>query len=135
VRGGGRILIIEDEPLIRKLLGIALRRSGHTVHACPDGPTGLRRLRSGRYDLLLTDFRLPGMTGIEVVRAAREKGIEIPVVLMSTSSPEELGVPARERRGFRFLRKPFGLRVLASIIRRTLRGSRRSPSRPGGRRI
>ncbi len=125
MRGGvGRILVIEDEPLIRKLLGIALRRLGHTVHACPDGPSGLRRLRTGRYDLLLTDFRLPGMTGVEVVRAAREAGIGIPVLLVSSSSPEELGLPARERRGFRFLRKPFGLRVLASAVRRSLRASR-----------
>ncbi len=126
MRGGNRrILVIEDDPLIRKLLGIALRGLGYELHARSDGPSGFRRLRSGRYDLLLTDFRLPGMTGIEVIRAAREAGIGIPVILMSTSSPEELGVSARERRGFRFLRKPFGLRVLASTVRRALRSSRR----------
>lgn len=130
-----RILIVEDQPLLRRLLKTALLGQGFTVEDCGSGRAALRRLRRSRFDALLTDFQMPRMTGLELIEALRSTGSRMAILLMSTDSPGELGLESRTLRGVRFLRKPFGMKDLASALRRALRTSARSSRRRPPRRI
>lgn len=112
-----RILVVEDEELVRRLLLAALRPRGHRVEACADGEAAFRRLQEKRFDLLITDFRMPRMTGLELIRAL---SASLPTILMSSNTPEELELGARDLAGIEFLRKPFGLTDLHAAIERAM---------------
>jgi DNA-binding response OmpR family regulator len=123
--GHGRILIVEDHPPLRRLLKTALVARGFQVHACGTAVQALRRLHRASFRVLVTDFQMPGMTGVELIEVVRASGSGIAIILMSTDSPKESGIPAKTLRGVRFLRKPFGLKDLVTAIRRSLRASSR----------
>lgn len=69
--GAARILVVEDDEGIRRVLDVMLRQAGYEVIAAADGEEGLRALREGRFDLVLTDLALPKVSGLQVVRAAK----------------------------------------------------------------
>lgn len=113
-----RILVVEDEELVRRMLQAALQQRGHKVDVCPDGEAAFRRLQQAPYDVLITDFRMPKMTGLELIRAL---GFSMPTVLMSSNTPEELALTDKDMAGLEFLRKPFGLTDLHAAIARVSR--------------
>lgn len=116
----GRILVVEDEPLLRQLLTTALEGRGHTVETACDGEEGLRAVRDRRPDVLITDFHMPVMTGILLIRGLREEGLRIPSILMSSNTLRELALTAQDLEGIQFLRKPFGLTELHASVQRAL---------------
>lgn len=67
-----RILVIDDDPLVRRTLQVLLDRAGYTVDSAADGMQGLEKLPDGHFDLVMTDVRMPGMDGFSVLRAIRE---------------------------------------------------------------
>ena len=67
------ILIVEDEPKMRRLLEMSLGEDGHNVTAVPDAETGLKFLRRESADLVLTDLKLPGMSGLEFLHEGRRQ--------------------------------------------------------------
>lgn len=67
-----RILVIDDDPLVRRTLQVLLNQAGYTVDSAADGPQGLEKLPDGHFDLVMTDVRMPGMDGFAVLRAIRE---------------------------------------------------------------
>ena len=67
-----RILIIDDDPLVRRTLHALLNQAGYTVDSAAGGMEGLEKLPAGHFDLVITDVRMPGMDGFEVLRAIRE---------------------------------------------------------------
>src|SRR3954447_1392975 len=76
-----RILIADDQEMMRDSLATTLVREGHEVVAAGDGPAALQRLASpGRIDLLITDLRMPKMTGIELLQEARKIRPDLPVI-------------------------------------------------------
>ena len=87
--GGRKILLIEDDPLFRKSMTVFMRSMGYEVWPADSGESGLKILEHETFDLMVSDYQLPGITGIEVVRAMRERGIRIPVVLMSANLDPE----------------------------------------------
>ncbi len=80
-----RILVVDDEPGVRSVTAAALRDLGHTVHETPDAQTGLEFLRTRRseVDLVLVDFAMPGMNGVEFVQQARADHGPLPVILLT----------------------------------------------------
>jgi len=120
-----RILVVEDEPLIRQLLQTALSGRGHTVDVTADGEEGLRQARQGGHDVLITDYRMPKMTGLQLIAAVRSSKLKIATILMSSNTLEELALTARDLDGIQFLRKPFGISELYASVQRALK----SPSR------
>jgi CheY-like chemotaxis protein len=119
------VLVVDDEPLLRQLLTTALEGRGYRVVTAMDGQEGFEKLQRGSHDLLVTDFHMPRMTGIALVRALREKGLLIPIILMSSNTLEELALTAQDLGGIQFLRKPFGMSELHASVQRALK----SPSR------
>ena len=110
-----RILVVDDEPMVRFLLVRFLEEEGHTVDEAADGIEALEQLNRRAYDLLITDVHMPRMCGIDLVRALRRQGNRVPILVMD-SYPDlfmesEVGAEA-----FALLAKPFDL----SEVRRVL---------------
>ncbi|MEU6931359.1 response regulator [Streptomyces sp. NPDC046374] len=75
-----RVLLIEDDPAVRKGVTLALRRRGHEIETAASGETGLLALERAQPDLVLLDLMLPGMSGLEVCRRIRETR-QIPIIV------------------------------------------------------
>ena len=91
-----RILLIDDDPLVRLALAMLLREAGHTVEEAEGGAAGLAHLGERPVDLVLTDLRMPGLTGWDVARAVKAKNPHLPVVLV-TGSANFIAVDQPER--------------------------------------
>ena len=100
-----KVLVIEDEPLIRNIYSEFLELLGHEADATGDGREGLARFDPLVHKIVVTDFLMPGLTGLEIAEAIRTRSRTTPIVLISGSAE-----PPDERRaalaGLRFLRKP-----------------------------
>jgi CheY-like chemotaxis protein len=104
-----RILIIDDEPLIRYSLSAALSGKETEVIAVPDGAGGLKAIGDWRFDLCFLDLQLPDASGIELLRMIRELAPTTKVVMMTGSVVEGEAMETIRQRAFLFLPKPFDL--------------------------
>jgi len=102
-----RILVVEDEPDLRKVLVSLLKREGYRVDAAENGTRAVEMLGKEIYDLVITDVRLPGASGIDVLRAARENVPDIPVIVVTAFASDETAEQARKLGAFNFITKPF----------------------------
>jgi two-component system cell cycle sensor histidine kinase/response regulator CckA len=120
-RPGARILLVDDEDVVRRVTASALRRFGYSVVDAPHGEAGIRlaQEQSGTLDLLLTDMVMSGASGFEVASAFRAHNPGRPVIF--TSGYSDNATLARiEREGGLFLVKPYDLDSLASVVRTAL---------------
>ena len=122
-----RILIVDDEPAMVRGLEDNLRFEGYQTLAATDGQRGLDLALTEAPDLILLDIMMPGMSGWEVCRALREKGLDMPVIMLTARGEEADRVLGLELGADDYVTKPFGLRELLARIRAVLR-------RPGPRR-
>lgn len=113
-----RILVCEDEPDILELIRLRLERAGHQVLTARDGTEGLRRALEERPELLLVDWMMPGLTGVEVVAAVRAHPITHTVpILMLTARAQQGDIDAAFAAGVDdFVIKPFRARELQERI-------------------
>ena len=84
-----RILVVDDELVIRLSVAYQLMRSGHQVDTAEDGKAAWDVLQSERYDLLITDHNMPKVSGLELVKKLRAEDVDLPVILMSGAMPAE----------------------------------------------
>jgi two-component system response regulator PilR (NtrC family) len=111
-----RILVVEDEPDLRKVLATLLRREGYTVDLAETGPAACDRLGREIYDLVITDLKLPGADGIEVLRTSKGAYPETPVIIITAYSTDEAAEEARHLGAFNYILKPFDTdKILADI--------------------
>jgi DNA-binding response OmpR family regulator len=78
-----RILCLDDDESVRLVCELALLKAGHTVDTAPDGTAGWAAMSDQKYDLVLTDNDMPGLTGLELIRKMRLANMKVPAVLMS----------------------------------------------------
>lgn len=102
-----RIALIEDDNLMREWLGRSLTTRGYKVERFRRAEEALPTLCDDTPDAVVTDIRMPGMSGIELGRMLRARGIDVPLVFMTADASESLGVDALEIGVRRLLRKPF----------------------------
>jgi CheY-like chemotaxis protein len=107
-----QILIVEDDEAMREFLLEAISRSGYYVEAVPDGTEALLRVESGQFDLLLTDIRMPGLDGLELVRQARRHDPALGVLLVTAYAQDALDINDLEGSKTDVLSKPFNLNEL-----------------------
>jgi len=114
-----QILLIDDDPEVRKVVSRMLNRAGHQVIEAVNGLDGIARLQPGAVDLVLTDIMMPGMNGIQFIEKARELHPSVPVIAMSgggrTSDTDYLQ-QARELGAKGILRKPFTAAELRAVL-------------------
>jgi two-component system response regulator QseB len=116
-----RLLYIEDDAMIRDSVVKGLQPEGFSVDAVGDGPSGLLALKHHAYDLLLLDLGLPRMDGIAVLRALRERGERIPVLILTARDAVADRVKGLNAGADDYLVKPFDLQELAARIHALLR--------------
>jgi DNA-binding NtrC family response regulator len=119
-----RILVVDDAEMMRDSLAATLAREGHEIVACGDGPAAVSRLTGGRFDLLITDLKMPKMTGIELLQEAKRLRAEMPVVLMTAFATVHTAVEAMKLGAYDYIQKPFDGEEIKLLVDRTLEHSR-----------
>ena len=114
------ILIVEDEAKMLRVLDLHLADEGFTTHAAPDAESGLKILNREKIDLVVTDFKLPGMSGLEFLQAVKKVDAAMPVVVMTAYGDVETAVEVMKAGGSDYLLKPFPLAELSLVIRKEL---------------
>ena len=114
------ILIVEDEAKMRRLLELRLGEEGFLVHSAPDAEAGLQLLVREKPDLVVTDLRLPGMSGLEFLQAVKRANAALPVVVMTAYGTVESAVEAMKVGASNYVTKPFSFDELVLVIRKEL---------------
>ncbi|UWZ85771.1 response regulator transcription factor [Occallatibacter riparius] len=122
-----RILVIDDDPQIRRVMRSTLTAHGYQVNDARTGEEGLEELRNSNYDLVLLDMNMPGMGGMETCRMIRSSS-EIAIVMLTVNNAERQKVEALDAGADDYVTKPFSTPELLARIRATLR---RLPQAPG----
>lgn len=124
------ILVVEDEPQMRLGLKDNLEFEGYEVDFAEDGKNGLQKILTGAYDLILLDVMLPQMSGFDVCKAAREKGVKTPILMLTAKGEEIDKVLGLELGADDYITKPFSLRELLARIKAVLRRKYDAPTKP-----
>ncbi|HPU96373.1 MAG TPA: sigma-54 dependent transcriptional regulator [Candidatus Hydrogenedentes bacterium] len=122
--GGARVLVIDDDPLMREFLSEALRRGGYTVDVEASGASGLECFARERHDIIITDLKMPGMDGLTVLRKARELDAETQVIIMTAYGTIDTAVAALREGASDYLLKPFRPDALTVTVSRALERAR-----------
>ena len=118
------ILIVEDEAKMRRLLELNLGDDGFKTVSAGDAETGLKLLASEPVDLVLTDLKLPAMSGLELLQAAKQQNPALPVVVMTAFGSVETAVEAMKAGASDYVLKPFSLTEIRMVIHKELDVSR-----------
>jgi two-component system, OmpR family, alkaline phosphatase synthesis response regulator PhoP len=116
-----RILIIEDDVSMALGLEYNLRTEGYETVVCRDGESGLKSLGEQSFDLVLLDWMLPGLDGIEVLKHIRAKQLAVPVLLLTARDGKEDMVEGLDAGADDYIAKPFDLNILLARLRSLLR--------------
>jgi two-component system, OmpR family, KDP operon response regulator KdpE len=122
----GRILVVDDDPQIRRVMRTTLTGEGYEVDDARSGEEALEKLRAGRYDLMLLDINMPETGGLETCRQVRANS-EMAIIMLTVRNTEQDKVQALDAGADDFITKPFSTPELLARIRAALR---RTPSSP-----
>ena len=114
------LLVADDDPGLRESLERTLTREGYRVVLASDGRAALERVQAGGVDLILTDLRMPGITGLELLRAAKAIAPDVDVVLLTAFGTVEHAVSAMKEGAYDFLTKPFRREQLLKLVAKAL---------------
>ena len=117
-----RILLIDDEAALAEIVKLNLELSGdYSVTLAESGESGLREIERKAFDLVITDFKLPGMSGVDVLRRLKDEHPELPVVLFSVYHDDPSAVPAHARAlADGLIGKPIDHEAMDRLVRRLL---------------
>jgi DNA-binding NtrC family response regulator len=115
-----KILLVEDKDSLRQMLSTAIRKAGYTVDEAADGNIAAEKLRKQPYQLVITDLRLPTLSGLEILKIQKEIDSTIPVLLMTAYGTIEEAVSAMKKGAFDFVPKPVDISHLMLLIGRAL---------------
>ncbi len=124
LRTSARVVVADDDPAIARLMGARLRNLGHAVEVVGDGVEALRAVEREAPDLLLCDIAMPGMDGLEVLTALRERDADLSIVMATAFGSERVAVDALRLGADDYLRKPFDGAEFDAVITRTLESRR-----------
>ena len=116
-----KILLVEDDSALAEVTKFGLESQGHMVQVAVDGRVALDNLAINKYDVIILDWMMPGMTGIEVLSAYRKKGGKVPVLMLTAKTLLEDKEKGLDAGADDYLTKPFEHRELQARIRALLR--------------
>ncbi len=118
----GDVLVVDDDPLVRRAIARTLAVAGLTVEQADDGASAVRAALARQYDVIVSDIHMPGLTGLQMLEALRGHGLDVPVVFLSGMfSP----AAAPDVESVYYLTKPVDRGPLIDTIRRAMEGRRR----------
>jgi nitrogen regulation protein NR(I) len=129
MKDGAKILIIEDDPGIVMTLRRLLTDEGHKVRVETRGDIGLATARGDDFDVVLTDMKLPGLNGLDLVRELHAAKPRVPIILMTAHGTTETAIEATKSGAYDYLLKPFEMPELISLVERAV-ASRRLMTEP-----
>ncbi|MEQ1503034.1 MAG: sigma-54 dependent transcriptional regulator [Myxococcota bacterium] len=124
-----RILIVDDEPSIRKVLAAHLRRFGHETETAEDGAAAIRALEADVFHLVITDLRMPVVDGMSLLRWAQQNQPGLPVILITAHGTVETAVEALKAGAFDYVTKPFDRDELQGVVTKALATEARNAGR------
>lgn len=101
-----QVLVVDDEPAIRQVVSAQLRKAGHSVEQAGNGEAAMERLAKGDVDIVLCDIKLPGLSGIEVLRQARASGIDTAFIMMTAFASVDTAIEAIKAGAADYMIKP-----------------------------
>src|SRR4029079_19590237 len=116
----GKILVVDDEPQIRRVMRVILAGENYEIVEARSGEAALLRFREYLPDLVLLDLNMPGMSGLETCRAIRETS-DVPIIVLTVRGTENDKVAALDAGAEHYTTKPFGKKELLARIRAALR--------------
>ena len=116
-RGPARILVVDDEPSMRQMLAIVLKREGYEVVLAENGKMAVAALERGPFDLLISDIKMPDMSGVEVLRAAKRIDPDILGMMITAFASTETAIEAMRLGACDYLSKPFDIDLLKMKVR------------------
>jgi len=118
-----KIIVVEDSVSIREAIAFRLEASGYEVEKAENGLEALKKFNGSKIDLLLTDFHMPEMNGLELIKNVRklEEYRTLPILVLTTENQKELILQAKQAGGTGWLSKPFSMEKLVQTIRRLIR--------------
>jgi two-component system KDP operon response regulator KdpE len=111
-----RILIVDDEPQITRVLRTSLQSNGHEVTVAQDGMDALEKFMKSQPDLVITDLAMPGMDGIELTKEIRQRS-QVPVIVLSVRSQDASKIAALDEGADDYITKPFSIQELLARVR------------------
>jgi two-component system response regulator AtoC len=124
-----RILIVDDEPSIRKVLAAHLRRFGHEAETAEDGAAAILRLQEEPFHLVVTDLKMPSVDGMGILRWVHQNQPGLPVILITAHGTVETAVEALKAGAFDYVTKPFDRDELHNVITKALATEQRNVAR------
>ena len=115
------ILVVDDELSMRELLDMLFTREGYQVSCAENGRQAIKMLQKNKYDLLLCDIRLGDITGLDVLRAAKECNPETIVIMISAYATAETAVEAMNEGAYDYVPKPFNKDELKQTVANALK--------------
>ncbi|OFZ19529.1 MAG: hypothetical protein A2X94_12565 [Bdellovibrionales bacterium GWB1_55_8] len=116
------LLVVDDEIVLRNAIAFDFKRKGYVVTTAGDGKEALGYLESKRFDLILTDVRMPGMDGVELLKQLRHQNSKVPVVIFITGFADISTEEAYELGAHAVFSKPFDRKALLSAVEKALEG-------------
>jgi DNA-binding NtrC family response regulator len=119
-----KILVVDDESSNRKILGQELTQKGYVVETANDGHEGLKKLESSRPDLIILDYMMPGLSGLDVLKELRKREDDTPVVMITAYGTVERAVEAMKGGAYDFITRPFEPDHIALVVQKALERQR-----------
>src|SRR5215211_5934677 len=116
-----QVLVVDDEPNLRKILAAQLSRDGYDVLVAEDGEQGLSLLRENHIDLVVTDLKMPKVDGMTLLREAVKENPDLPVVMITAHGTVDTAVEALKLGAFDYLTKPFDKDEVRQIVGKALK--------------
>jgi len=116
-----QILVVDDEPNLRRVLSAQLQRDGYDVHTAEDGEQAIQILQENHVDLVITDLRMPRMDGMALLRHTVENEEELPVIILTAHATVDNAVEALKTGAFDYITKPFDQNEVRMIVRKALK--------------
>jgi len=111
-----KILVVDDEDIVRLTLAAMIDHTGHTVECVNDGLSGKQALMKNKYDAAFVDMRMPGLDGMNLLKWSRQERLGLPIIIMSGHGAEDSRKEALQSGAFAFLAKPFSIVVIKGLI-------------------
>jgi response regulator RpfG family c-di-GMP phosphodiesterase len=115
-----RILVVDDEKVIREILADFLTMEGYVVHTVEDGAQAIEELRKRSYNLVISDLKMPNLSGIELIQKISEESIPVLTVIMTGFGTVETAIEAMKRGAYDYILKPFKVEEVIHIVQRGL---------------